>query len=131
LFLPGKEYRAMRIQVPALTRFDRVLLSLIAFSCLGEAPLEIVFSNSQEDIAAILLAKAAWMTLIAGTFMHRRRAARLLSFLCGVSTIAVGLSLPEMARTAPLLFSILTVDVLLKFSMFVRVAIFSSHPLDP
>ncbi|MEX3635017.1 hypothetical protein [Paraburkholderia sp. BR14320] len=121
----------MLVQVAPLTRFDRVLLSLLAFFCLSETSLEMVFSDSQEDIAAVLLAKATWMALIAGTFMQRRYAARLLSYLCVVSAIAVGLSLPDMASKAPFFFLILTIDVLLKFSMFVRVAVVSSHPIDP
>ncbi|MGF6982547.1 hypothetical protein FSB08_27040 [Paraburkholderia sp. JPY432] len=121
----------MASQITRLTRFDRVLLSLLAFYCLSEALLEIVCSDSCDDIVSILIAKAAWMTLIAGTFFRRRLAARLLAFLCVVSAIVVGLTLPDMARTAPPIFSVLAVAVLLKFATFVRIAVQKPQSIEP
>jgi hypothetical protein len=121
----------MASQISRLTRFDRVLLSLLAFYCLSEALLEIIWSDRSDDIVSILIAKAAWMTLIVGTCFKRRLAARLLAFLCAVSAIVVGLTLPDMARVAPPIFSVLAVAVLLKFAIFARIAVLKPQSIEP
>ncbi|MCC8402461.1 hypothetical protein LJ655_11240 [Paraburkholderia sp. MMS20-SJTN17] len=110
----------MTVQTARCNRFDRVMLLLLALFCMSETPLEMLVSESPAEIVAVLVAKAAWTTLVAATLLRRRLAARLLAFACAVSAVAVSLTLPDLARTFPFAFSVLSVEVLLKLLVFVR-----------